>query len=322
MFVFANVLQPLIDVFEALLKLIHSGIGSWGWSIIAMTVVIRAALVPLTLKQMRGMRRMQALAPEIKKLQEKYKEDKPRLNQEMMRFYQENQVNPLSSCLPLVAQFPVFISLFYMLRTDLKHDICPSVTKSALAEGTKLANVHCGDQGGFLFIPDLTNKATGAVLILLIALYVGSQIVSTLLMSMTADKTQRRIFLILPLVFVTFIIRFPAGLLVYWITTNMWTIAQGFIVRRQAPPVIAPAGATAGGGGGSGGFFSNLLSNAAKAGAKPNSAGGNGTSTGADATNGKARARPEKPENGDGQPKAKPPPPPRKKRKQRSGRRR
>src|SRR3954453_18874802 len=124
----ANVLQPLIDFFEGILKFFHDSVGfSWGLSIIALTIVVRAALVPLTLKQSHSMQSLARLKPEIKKLQEKYKDDKKRVNQEMMRFYQENKVNPFSSCLPLVAQLPVFISLFYMLRKDLRYDICPDL---------------------------------------------------------------------------------------------------------------------------------------------------------------------------------------------------
>src|SRR3954452_15388657 len=169
LFVFANILQPLINVFEWLLLRIYDVLGSWGWSIVGLTIVVRAALVPLTLKQFRSMRRLQALAPQIKELQEKYKDDKQRQQQEMMRFYQENQVNPLSSCLPLVAQFPVFISLFYMLRKDLKVDICPGITDYIKEHaGATLANTHCQQvdpgSGQFLFIPDLTYKATGGVL--------------------------------------------------------------------------------------------------------------------------------------------------------------
>src|SRR3954465_3934760 len=136
----ANVLQPLIDVFESILKFFHDSVGfSWGWSIIALTIVVRAALVPLTVKQFKSMQALQKLQPEIKKLQAKYKDDKQRLNQEMMKFYQENKVNPLGSCLPLIAQMPVFISLFYMLRRDLKHDICPGIVGYA-AEAHKSVN--------------------------------------------------------------------------------------------------------------------------------------------------------------------------------------
>src|SRR3954462_785841 len=112
----ANVLQPLIDFFESVLIFFHDSVGfSWGLSIIALTIVVRAALVPLTLKQFKSMQAMQRLAPDIKALQAKYKDARQRLQQETMKFYQENKVNPFSSCLPLIMQMPVFISLFYML---------------------------------------------------------------------------------------------------------------------------------------------------------------------------------------------------------------
>src|SRR4051795_372244 len=128
----ANVLQPLIDFFEGILRFFHDTVGvSWGTSIIALTLVVRAALVPLTVKQFKSMQSLARLQPEIKKLQAKYADDKQRLNQEMMKFYQENKVNPFSSCLPIVAQLPVFISLFYMLRHDLRFDICPGVQAKA-----------------------------------------------------------------------------------------------------------------------------------------------------------------------------------------------
>ncbi len=327
MFVFANPLQPLIDVFEEVLLAIHGVVGSWGLSIVLLTVVVRAALLPLTFKQFKSMQNMQRLAPEIKELQQKYKDDKQRMNQEMMKFYQENNVNPLSSCLPLVAQFPVFIALFYLLQKDLRRDICPGLNPVG-TENPK----PCGEAGdaAFLFIPDLTNKATGAVLVALIVLYVGSQVVSTLMMSVTADKNQRRLFLALPLVFVFFILNFPAGLLVYWITTNIWTIGQQYIVRKTVgplrPPLPAAEGADAGG---LGGLFGGLLGGTSKAGtpdgksesaSSTRSAGGrakgaSGASKRASgATNGKADAP--------SGPKPKPPAPPRKKRKQRSGRRR
>ena len=259
MTVYANIFQPLIDVFEEVLKFFH-GIGlSWGMSIIAMTVVVRAAILPLTLRQMKSMRRLQELSPKIKELQAKYKGDKQRQNEEMMKFYRENQVNPLGSCLPLLLQLPVFISLFYMLRTDLKLDMCPGISQYAHEINKDLGSVSCSSYAhathqsfdtGFLFIPDLTAKATGAVLIALIVLYVGTQLASSLLMSVTADKTQRLIFMALPFFFVIFIINFPAGLLVYWITTNLWTIVQQLIVRRTVGvpgrrPALAGAGAPA-----------------------------------------------------------------------------
>src|ERR1700675_2409158 len=128
--ILANVIQdafsPLIKVFEEIMVFIHNHLvgGSWGLAIVGLTVLIRAILVPLTYRQLKSMQEMQRLAPEINKLKEKYKEDKQRQQQEIMKFYQEHKINPLASCLPLVLQLPVFISLFYMLRTDLKKHIC------------------------------------------------------------------------------------------------------------------------------------------------------------------------------------------------------
>ena len=124
----ANILQPLIDVFESILIFFHDTVGfGWGFAIIAMTVVVRAALVPLTYKQLKSMQALQRLQPQLKELQAKYKDDKQRLQQETMKFYQEHKVNPFGACLPLVLQMPVFIALFYMLRKDLRHDICPDI---------------------------------------------------------------------------------------------------------------------------------------------------------------------------------------------------
>jgi YidC/Oxa1 family membrane protein insertase len=235
----ANPLQPLIDFFEAILVFFHDNVGfGWGFSIVALTIIVRAALLPLTLKQFKSMQNLARVQPEIKKLQEKYKGDKERLNQEMMRFYRENKVNPFSSCLPILAQLPVFFSLFYMLQKDLRLDICPEINPPGTANPQP-----CGEtpDSGFFFIPDLTDKATGAVLITLIVLYVGSQLLSTILMSTATDRNQKMIMYALPFFFVIFVWSFPAGLLVYWITTNLWTIVQQAVVRRRLGP-IRPGG--------------------------------------------------------------------------------
>src|SRR4051794_5518484 len=253
--VFANVLQPLIDFFEGILKFFHDSVGfSWGTSIIALTLVVRAALVPLTVKQFKSMQALARLQPEIKKLQAKYGEDKQRLNQEMMRFYQENKVNPFSSCLPLAAQLPVFFSLFYMLRKDLRHDICPALNPAHISNPQPCSNAPGGapEAAHFLGIPDITDKATGTVLAVLVVLYVASQLVSSLLMPSTVDRNQRMIFLALPFIFIPFVINFPAGLLVYWITTNAWTSVQQYLVRRTVGPIVPPSD------GGGGGLFDRL----------------------------------------------------------------
>src|SRR6266576_1705492 len=132
-----NAFSPLITLFESIMVFIHNNLvgGSWGLAIIGLTVVIRAALVPLTFRQLKSMQEMQRLTPQIQALKEKYKEDKQRQQQEIMKFYQENKINPLASCLPLLLQLPVFISLFYMLKTDLKKHICgPELAKSYVGE--------------------------------------------------------------------------------------------------------------------------------------------------------------------------------------------
>jgi YidC/Oxa1 family membrane protein insertase len=240
-------------------------------AIVGLTVLVRAILVPVTFRQLKSMQEMQRHAPEISALKEKYKEDKQRQQQEIMKFYKENKINPLASCLPLLLQLPVFVSLFYMLRTDLKKHICGSqlvsyynahphlaTTYKAAAKIGNVAhlpskfieettcNTVAQHSAKFLFIPDITSKATGVVLVVLIVLYVGSQLSSTLIATATADPNQRRMMLILPIVFVVILYRYPAGLLVYWITTNLWTVGQQSVIRRRLPPPERPMGTTNG----------------------------------------------------------------------------
>jgi YidC/Oxa1 family membrane protein insertase len=169
------------------------------------------------------MQDLQRLQPEMKRIQERYKEDRQRMNQEMMKLYQEHKVNPLGSCLPILLQLPFFISLFYLLRGD---------SFQADIQGEE----------SFLFIDNLAEVATGGVLVVLIVLYVATQLISMMITTVTADPTQRRIMLALPFVFVIFVINFETGLIVYWITTNVWTIGQQLLVRRlfPKPPPIEP----------------------------------------------------------------------------------
>jgi YidC/Oxa1 family membrane protein insertase len=249
MLILANIIQeafsPLISLFEAILVFIHDHAAvSWGFAIVLLTVLVRAVMMPLTFSQFRSMRKMQLVAPELKALKEKYKDDKQRQNEEMMKLYREKGINPFASCLPLVLQLPVFISLFYMLRTDLKKHICgPALKAHGIVTTKAIEKATCGEffphnSAKFLFIPDITAKATGVVLVVLLALYVASQLGSTLLMSASAEPSQRWMMIALPLFFVVILFKYPAGLLLYWITTNLWTVAQGYFVRRSmgAPP--------------------------------------------------------------------------------------
>ena len=306
--VLANILQPLIDFFQIILRFFHDTVGlGWGTSIIAMTVVVRAALLPLSFKQFKSMQNLARHQPELKRLQDKYKGDRERLNQEMMKFYRENKVNPFASCLPLLAQLPVFISLFYLLQDDLRIDVCPERNPPGTEDPDPCGASPASE---FLFIDDITNNASGGVQAALIVLYVGSQLASSLLSMTQADKTQRMIFMGLPFIFVPVIIRFPAGLLVYWITTNLWTIVQQTFIRRLAARWAKRPQAP-----GLGELFKQ-----AREKADPGSADGKGKAKGKD---GAAKGK----DGADGKPAprgrtAAPPPPPPRKKKKRSGRRR
>ncbi len=225
-----SILQPLIDACQWILEFWHDLIGgSWGWSIILLTFTVRIVILPLTFKGVKSMQRLQTLQPEIKQIQERFKDDRQRMNQEVMAFYQREKVNPLGSCLPLLLQIPFFISLFYLLRSDeFKQDIAGNA--------------------GFGPIEDLAEKVTGDPVLLgvLIVLYVGTQLAATMVTAFSADPTQRRIMLALPFVFTVFIINFQAGLIVYWITTNVWTIGQQLLVKKLYPKPERPDAAAAG----------------------------------------------------------------------------
>jgi YidC/Oxa1 family membrane protein insertase len=224
--ILAHILTPLEDILRNVLDWFHGTVGlPWAWSIVALTVVVRLLLVPLTVKQIHSMQNLQRHAPQMKEIQKKYKADKKRQQEELMKFYRENNINPAASCLPLVAQFPVFIALYLVLRQFSKH---PPGGEAAVAAGD-FSWLHN-------FVPDITAHAnahwSGYVLL---AVYVASQLVSTYLMSATMERSQRIMMMVLPLVFVTFLLNFPVGLVIYWVTTNLWTVGQGLITRRLMP---------------------------------------------------------------------------------------
>ena len=226
--VLAGILTPLEDAFRSVLDWLHSSIGlPWAWAIVALTVVVRVLLVPLTVKQIHSMQNLQRHAPQMREIQKKYKNDKARQQQELMQFYKENQINPASSCLPLLAQFPVFIALYFVLRT-FSHEASDST--SAIY----------GDNFHWLGLIDITKPASAGWGPLLLVIYAGSQIASTYFMSATMNKGQRILMMSLPILFITFIMRFPAGLVLYWATTNLWTVGQGIVTRTLIPKTPAP----------------------------------------------------------------------------------
>jgi len=227
--VIAGILSPLEHLFRNILDWFHSSLGlPWAWSIVALTVVVRMLLVPLTVKQIHSMQNLQRHAPQMKEIQKKYKNDKRKQQEELMKFYKENQINPAASCLPLLAQFPVFIALYFVLNTFAK-------------EASQPGSPIYGDDFDWLGLINITKHASVGWGVLLLVIYAGSQIASTYFMSATMSKGQRYLMMALPLVFITFIARFPAGLVLYWATTNLWTVGQGIITRRLMPKTPAPS---------------------------------------------------------------------------------
>ena len=220
----AGILSPIENALTVVLEWLgpHGTVGlPWGWSIVALTLVVRTLILPLTVRQIHSMQNLQRHAPQMKEIQRKYKGDKQRTNEELMRFYKENRINPAASCLPILLQIPIFIALFFTLR-DFEKDVA-----------------KLGDDLTWLNIFHITEKASEGWGPLLIVIYVISQLSSTYFMSTTMDKTQRMILMVLPVAFVPFIINFDQGLVIYWVTTNLWTVGQGLVTRRLVPKTPA-----------------------------------------------------------------------------------
>src|SRR4029079_1400701 len=194
--VIAGILPPLGNALAWLLEHLHDPVGlSWGWSIIALTIIVRICLVPLMVKQIHSMQRMQAHMPEMKSIQQKYKGDKQRLNEELMKFYKEHEINPAASCLPMLVQLPVFFALYFVLRNFAKHVEAPV------------------SELGWLIVPNITSKITAHWSgYILLVVYAASQVAHAFFVPPPATpKSQRYLFMILPVAFVPVITRFPVG---------------------------------------------------------------------------------------------------------------
>ena len=228
-----NPLRPIEELLTWLLEQLHTNAGlTWAWAIVATTVIVRVLLVPLTVRQIHSMQNLQRHMPEMKALQQRYKGDRARLNEEMMKFYKENRINPASSCLPILAQLPIFFALFFVLR-DFDDEVLPKYPTSEL--------------GWLGIVPDLTSNISehwsGYVLV---GVYVVSQLTSSYFMSTQMQTAQRVLLIVMPIIFIPFIIDppggtvFPVGLLIYWVTTNLWTTGQGLVTRRLMPKPAPP----------------------------------------------------------------------------------
>ena len=201
-----QIFGPFVHLLRYVLREIHSVLGSWGWSIVVLTMIVRLFLMPLTFKQFRSAQAMQQLQPKIKEIQRKYRNDKRKLQEETMKLYQEYRVNPFASCLPLLIQMPIFICLYYAIR------FTPEIRTSS-----------------FWIIPSL-----GKPYLPLFIFYIITQMISTeLMLQPNTEPQQKWLMRAMPVVFIFILFRFPAGLMLYWVTTNLWTIMQQSIIRRS-----------------------------------------------------------------------------------------
>lgn len=224
-------------------------LGGYGVAIILLTILVKLVLLPLTWKQTKSMMALQRLQPEIKKLQEKYKNDKEKLGQETMKFYKENKVNPLSGCLPLLLQMPVFIALYEVLR---KYVITPPImlVGNVFTSGTPISKAipagantsYFFSKTGFLWVKNLADSTITAdpfwILIILMALttwYSQKQV--------TSDPRQQKMMMIMPFLMAFVAIRLPAGVVLYWIVTNVLQIAQQGAIAKMDKKTAATEGA-------------------------------------------------------------------------------
>ncbi|UQA94281.1 membrane protein insertase YidC [Streptomyces halobius] len=226
--------------------------AAWGLAIVSLVVLIRICLIPLFVKQIKATRNMQALQPKMKAIQERYKSDKQRQSEEMMKLYKETGTNPLSSCLPILAQSPFFIALYQVLNHIANNQTVGVINQSLLDSANKahifgapLAAKFMDDAGK---IENLGASLTDVrvVTVIMIVLMSASQFYTQRqLMTKNVDLTvktpfmqqQKMLMYVFPVMFAVFGINFPVGVLVYWLTTNVWTLGQQmFVIRRNPTP--------------------------------------------------------------------------------------
>jgi YidC/Oxa1 family membrane protein insertase len=253
------IMTPLYWITSVILVGFHNLFGevfgpesgwSWALSIVGLTLVIRAALIPLFVKQIKSSRNMQLLQPKVKELQKKYGHDRERLAQETMALYKETGTNPFASCLPILLQMPIFLSLFRLLDQAARN---PEETRGVLTVAQNEAfgastifGAHIADT--FIATDSLNVRLLAATLV--IAMTATTFLTQKQLMSknMPADalsgpyaQQQKMLLYILPLVFAVGGVAFPIGVLIYWTTSNLWTMGQQFYVIRNNPAPGTPA---------------------------------------------------------------------------------
>lgn len=244
--------DPVYNFFGAILAFFYGIIPNLGVSIILLTVLVMLVMFPLTAKQAKSMLAMQRAQPEIKKLQAKYKQDRAKLNEEMMKFYQENKINPLAGCLPLLVQMPVFFALYRVMEEPYKHIPKSSELFAAFCTGPagKLHTVKCNvprldlpTAQSFLGM-DLSQHATSVTGGFLDALpyfiLVGLVVVTGFLQARQSRRNAPNmnsqmaiITSVLPVAFGLFSLQFPAGLVLYFLVSNSWRLGQQEIIMRK-----------------------------------------------------------------------------------------
>ncbi|MFE9028771.1 membrane protein insertase YidC [Streptomyces iakyrus] len=223
---------------------------AWGLSIVSLVILIRICLIPLFVKQIKATRAMQTLQPEMKKIQERYKNDKQRQSEEMMKLYKETGTNPLSSCLPILAQSPFFFALYHVLNSIASNDTI-GVINERLLESAQKAHIFGAPLAAKFTDSAEKVEALGSsitdvrvVTAIMIVLMSASQFFTQRqLMTKNVDTTvktpfmqqQKMLMYVFPVMFAVFGINFPVGVLVYWLTTNVWTMGQQMYVIRNNP---------------------------------------------------------------------------------------
>ena len=213
-----RVFSPLTSLIGNGLEFFHAQGLPWWLSIAVLTIIVRTLLFPLTLKQVRSMRAMQDLKPDMDRLRAKYKDNRQKQQEELMKLYQERQVNPLGGCLPLVVQMPIFITMFYVIRGfDQTHADFAT--------------------GGILWFQDLTRPDSYYLLPIISAL---TMLAASEITAKNLEPQQRWMMRILPVVFTVFLLSFPAGLFMYWITSNLVTLVQNYLIYNHGPGKKVP----------------------------------------------------------------------------------
>jgi YidC/Oxa1 family membrane protein insertase len=212
-----NLFDPLFDLMGATLSTFHAWGAPWWLAIVMLTVVVRTLLFPLTVRQVKSMRKMQELKPDMDEIRVMYKHDQRKQQEEIMKLYREREVNPLGGCLPIFVQIPIFLVLYYTIK-EFEH-------------------LESFRTGGLLWFQDLT---VADPFFLLPLAYVLTMMASQELTIRYTAPQQQRLMRVLPILFGFFLMRFPAGLFVYWISSNLITFVQNYLIYRRPPAKVSP----------------------------------------------------------------------------------